>query len=89
MVDAVFKLKVGKSASTFVKAEHIFQGSPELLCYLHLLFNGLMTHSYLPYDFLCGTISPIVKDASGDSTDSSNYRPITLGPTFFQLFKYL
>ena len=89
MVDAVFKLKVGKSASTFVKAEHIFQGSPELLCYLHLLFNGLMTHSYLPYDFLCGTISPIVKDASGDSTDSSNYRPITLGPTFSQLFEYL
>ena len=89
MVDAVFKLKVGKSASTFVKAEHIFQGSPELLCYLHLLFNGLMTHSYLPYDFLCGTISPIVKDASGDSTDLSNYRPITLGPTFSQLFEYL
>ena len=89
MVDAVFKLKVGKSASTFVKAEHIFQGRPELLCYLHLLFNGLMTHSYLPYDFLCGTISPIVKDASGDSTDLSNYRPITLGPTFSQLFEYL
>ena len=45
--------------------------------------------NYLPYDFLCGTISPIVKDANGDTTDSSNYRPITLGPTFSQLFEYL
>ena len=35
------------------------------------------------------TVSPIVKDANGDSTDSSNYRPTTLGPTFSQLFEYL
>ena len=89
MTDAVFKLKVGKSASTFIKAEHIFHGCPELLCFLHLLFNGLISHSYLPHDFLCGTISPIVKDSNGDTTDSSNYRPITLGPTFSQLFEYL
>ena len=89
MVDAVFNLKVGKSASTFIKAEHIFLGCPELLCYLHLLFNALLSHSYLPYDFLCGTISPIVKDTNGDTTNPSNYRPITLGPTFSQLFEYL
>ena len=89
MLDAVFSLKVGKAASTFVKAEHVFLGSPELLCYLHLLFNALLSHSYLPFDFLCGTISPIIKDSNGDSTDSSNYRPITLGPTFSQLFEHL
>ena len=89
MLDAVFSLKVGKAASTFVKAEHVFLGSPELLCYSHLLFNALLSHSYLPFDFLCGTISPIVKDSNGDSTNSSNYRPITLGPTFSQLFEHL
>ena len=89
MTEAVFSLKIGKSASTFVKAEHIFLGCPELLCYLHLLFNALISHSYLPYDFLCGTISPIVKDSNGNTTDSSNYRPITLGPTFSQLFEHL
>ena len=89
MLDAVFSLKVGKSASTFIKAEHIFHGSPELLCYIHLLFNALLSHSYLPYDFLCGNISPIVKDSNGDATSTSNYRPITLGPTFSQLFEHL
>ena len=89
MVKAVFSLQCGKATSTFIKAEHIFLGCPELLCHLHLLFNGLLSHSYLPYDFLCGTISPIIKDANGDLTTSSNYRPVTLGPILSQLFEYL
>ena len=89
MLDAVFKLKTGKATSTFVKAEHIFNGCPELLSYLHLLFNGLLIHSYLPYEFLCGTITPVVKDPNGDCSSSGNYRPITLGPLLLQVFEYL
>ena len=89
MLDAVFKLKLGKATSTFIKAEHIFHGCPELLCYLHLLFNALLSHSYMPYEFLCGTITPIIKDPNGDSTNSNNYRGITLGPIFLQIFEYL
>ena len=88
MTDAVFSLKVGKATSTAMKAEHIFLGSPELTCYFHLLFNGLLTHSYLPYEFLNGTISPILKDSNGDITASSNYRPVALGPIISQLFEY-
>ena len=88
MLDAVFSLKVGKATSTFVKSEHVFLGCPELLCYLHLLFNALLSHSYLPHEFLCGSISPILKDRNGDTTNPSNYRPITLGPLFFQIFEY-
>ena len=87
MLDAVFKLKPGKATSTFIKAEHVFLGCPELLLYLHLLFNGLLSHSYMPHEFLCGTITPIVKDVNGDTTNSSNYRPITLGPVFLQIFE--
>ena len=88
MVDAVFSLKVGKAASTFIKAEHVYLGCPELLCYLHLLFNALISHSFMPYDFLCGLISPIVKDPNGDTSEPSNYRPVTLGPIFAQIFEY-
>ena len=87
IVDITFGLKVNKATSTFMKAEHIFCGCPELMCYIHLLFNGLISHSYLPFEFLCGTISPIVKDSNGDTTKSSNYRPITLGPVLLQLFE--
>ena len=89
MLDAVFSLKVGKATGTFIKAEHIFCGCPELVTYLHLLFNGLLSHSYMPHEFLCGTIIPTVKDPNGDSTASNNYRPITLGPIFLQIFEYL
>ena len=89
VVDAVFSLKLGKATSTFLKAEHIFCGSPELTCFLQLLFNGLLSHSYMPYEFLCGTITPIVKDPNGDTTDSGNYRAVTLGPIFLQVFENL
>ena len=89
MIDAVFNIKVVKATSTFLKAEHVFCGSPELLCYLHLLYNGLLSHSYMPHEFLCGTITPIIKDPNGDSTCWGNYRGITLGPTFLQIFEYL
>ena len=65
MLDAVFSLKVGKATSTFIKAEHIFNGCPELLCYLHLLFNSLLSHSYLPHEFLLGNITTIIKDSNG------------------------
>ena len=89
MLDAVFSLKLGKATSTFLKAEHVFNGCPELICYLHLLFNGLLSHSYMPHEFLLGNITPIVKDNNGDTTSSANYRPITLGPVLLQLFEYL
>ena len=89
MKETVASLKIGKATSTFIKAEHILYGCPELLRYLHLLFNGLLTHSYLPHEFLLGTISPIIKDPRGDCASSNNYRPITLGPIFLQIFENL
>ena len=87
MLDAVSNLKTGKASSTFIKTEHILHGCPELLSFIHLLFNALLSHAYMPQEFLCGTISPIIKDPNGDSTKSSNYRPITLDPVFMQMFE--
>ena len=87
MTDLILTLETGKATSTFIKAEHILYGCPELLHYLHLLFNFLQSHSYLPNDFLLGTISLIVKDSNGDCSISSNCQPITLGPIFLQLFE--
>ena len=43
----------------------------------------------MPHEFLLGNITPIIKDANGDTTSSGNYRPITLGPILLQLFEYL
>ena len=88
MINAVLKMKIGKATSTFLKTEHIFNGCPELLRYLLILFNGMISHSYLPHEFLLGTISPIIKDSNGDVSDPNNYRPVTLGPCLAQLFEY-
>ena len=44
-------------------------------------------HSYVPVDFLKGTISPIVKDNSGDLNAVGNYRGVTLCSTFSLMFE--
>ena len=62
-------------------------GPPELMIHLHILLNGLIQHGYVCLEFLRGTIVPIVKDYSENVYLASNYRGITLGSTFTQLFE--
>ena len=88
MVEVLSKLKTGKATSTFLKAEHILLGSPKLAIHLHLLFNAMIQHSYVPKEFLEGVISPLVKDAEGDHSDPNNYRGLTLGVVISQLFEH-
>ena len=66
MVDIAAKIQLGKSVSGIIKPEHFLYGSPELLVHFHLLFNGMFQHSFVPTEFLKGTVSPIVKDTQGD-----------------------
>ena len=88
MLDCISNIKSGKATGSFVKPQHFYSGSPKLILHMHLLFNGLIQHGYVPSDFLCGTISPVVKDNSGDIFDSTNYRPITLSSLPSQLFEH-
>ena len=48
----------------------------------------MIQHSYVPTQFLSGTISPIVKDSQGDVSQPSNYRGITLSCLPAKLFEY-
>ena len=88
MMDIVAKIKLGKSSSGTSKPEHVFFGSPVLVCHLQLLFNGLIQHGYVPTEFLKGTITPIVKDPQGDVSDPANYRGITLSCLPAKLFEF-
>ena len=88
MVDIAVRIKLGKSSSGSCKPEHIIHGCSELLTHFHLLFNGLIQHGFVPTDFLRGSITPIVKDMQGDTSSSSNYRPITLGCLPAKLFEF-
>ena len=74
MLDVMSKLKAGKASASFIKAEHILYGSPKLAWHLHLLFNSIIQHSYVPYEFLNGVITPLIKDTEGDHFDPKNYR---------------
>ena len=89
MVDAISKLKTGKSSATFVKAEHILNGSPKLVVHLHILFNAMLQHGYVPSDFLKGVITPLIKDAEGDHSSPGNYRGLTLGVVFSFIFEHV
>ena len=81
------KLREGKSSNSFFTAEHILCGSPKLMVHLHLLFNALLQHSFVPSDFLQGTISPLVKDILGDLNALGNYRGVTLCSLLSRVFE--
>ena len=84
----ISKTKTGKATGSFVKPQHLLHGSPLLSLHLHLLYNGLIQHEYVPQDFLNTIVTPVIKDTSGDHSDSKNYRPITLSSLFSQLFEH-
>ena len=88
MVAVMAKLQPGKASGSVIKAEHILHGCPQLTIHLHLLFNAMIQHSYVPSDFLRGVITPIPKDAEGDSSSLDNYRGITLSHIFSYLFEH-
>lgn len=80
-------LKLGKASAGSIRPEHIMNGSHGLYVHLHLLFNGLIQHGFVPTDFLKSTISPVIKDREGDLSTPNNYRGVTLSNLFAQLFE--
>ena len=48
----------------------------------------MIQHSYVPCEFLKGVITPLIKDTEGDYTDTNNYRGLTLGVIFSNLFEH-
>ena len=80
------KMKTGKATGSFVKPQHLFHGSPLLSVHIHFLFNSLIQHEYVPCDFLQTIVTPVIKDTSGNHSDSANYHPVTLSNLFSTLF---
>ena len=88
MLTIASKIKVGKANAGIIRPEHFFHGSSGLLGHFLNLFNGMIQHSFVPTDFLRGSISPIEKDSQGDLSDTKNYRGITLGSLPAKLFEF-
>ena len=87
MLDIATKIKIGKASLGVLRPEHFLFGAPKLLRHLQILYNGMLQHSFVPTDFINGTITPIVKDSHSDVSAPSNYRGITLSCLPAKLFE--
>ena len=88
MIDVLSTLETGKSTASFLKAEHLLYGSPKLAYHIHILFNAMIQHCYVPYEFLKGSITPLIKDTRGDHSSTENYRGLTLSVLLSNLFEH-
>ena len=85
---AIAKLKAGKSCGNDgIAAEHFKNADNSLLVHLSLLFTCLVSHGYLPSDFMKTLIVPLVKNKTGDTSDVNNYRPIALVTVSSKIFE--
>ena len=88
MLDVLSKLQTGKATASFLKAEHILYGSPQLSYHIHILFNAMIQHCFVPHDFLNSSITPLIKDSQGDHSSTDNYRALTLSVLLSNLFEH-
>lgn len=61
--------------------EHFKYAGDHLPRILAMLFNFSLGHTYLPEALMRTIVVPVVKNKTGDTSDTSNYRPISLATT--------
>ncbi|MES9972510.1 MAG: hypothetical protein ABW092_20945, partial [Candidatus Thiodiazotropha sp.] len=84
---ALKSLNTGKAADIFgVTAEHFIYASGALLTILVKLFNNILSNGNIPDIMKQGVLTPVFKK-KGSSTDSKNYRGITVTPTITKLLE--
>ena len=90
VIDAICSMKPGKCGDEeHVQAEHFKFASLNFLKRLALLFNAMLTHSFVPHQFRRGYMLPIAKDTHGNLGDVSNYRGITISPMMTKVFEFV
>ena len=86
-MDALRSLNTGKSADIFgVTAEHFIYASEALVTVLARLMNDIFVNGNIPDMMKQGVLTPVFKK-KGSSTDSRNYRGITVTPTISKLLE--
>ena len=85
---AISKLKKNKSCGyDGNSAEHVKYGGVLLVITITLIFNLVLKFEYIPINFRRGTQIPLFKGKNLCSTDSNNYRGITLLSTLSKIYE--
>ena len=79
ITEIVSKLECGKSAGPDgISAECFKFSNAKIHVLLSLLFSMCLSHGYLPSALIKTSIVPIVKNKSGNLSESNNFRPIAI-----------
>ncbi|XP_022818122.1 uncharacterized protein LOC111350703 [Spodoptera litura] len=79
IANIINKMVRGKSPGhDDLSIEHLKYAGIHLPRVLSMFFSLCIGHSYLPERLMYTTVVPILKNKTGDSSDLSNYRPISL-----------
>lgn len=80
-------MKRGKSpGSDGLSIEHLQHAGSHLFRVLAMLYTFCIRHSYLPSKMMETIVVPIAKNVTGDVSDRSNYRPISLATVMAKVF---
>ncbi|XP_026325533.1 uncharacterized protein LOC113234438 [Hyposmocoma kahamanoa] len=84
---AIKSISRGKSPGhDGLSIEHLQHAGPHLPRVLAMLFTLCVGHSYLPAGLMRTVVVPIIKNKTGDSSDKTNYRPISLATVVAKVF---
>ena len=87
---AVKKLKINKACGyDHISAEHIKYGGPLLITIITMIFNCINKLEYVPNNFRRGIQIPLFKGKNLCSTDTNNYRGITLLSTLSKIYELI
>lgn len=76
---AIRQMRRGKSPGhDGLSIEHLEHAGPHIRRVLAMFYNLCISHSYLPEPLMRTIVVPIVKNRTGDVSDKTNYRPISL-----------
>ena len=56
---------------------------------MSILFTSIISHVYIPSEFMKTALLPIIKSKTGDMHDVNNYRPIALVTSCSKLFELI
>ena len=68
---------------------HLIHAHPALVLHMCTLFGSMILHDFVPDDFGCGLMVPLLKDKTGDVSSLNNYRGITLIQTISKVFELI